>query len=229
MDIEKTFSTLGGIFLNPVSQIKSKLADIDAFIFDWDGVFNPGMKTGDTGSPFSEIDSMGINLLRFSRWLSNHKITPVFIITGEHNPAAVKLSQREHYNAVFMNFKDKRQALKIIEEKYRVERDKLAIVFDDVLDIGIARLVRLAFCIGHKATPLFEKYIREQDICDYVTGAAEDKNAVREICELIMGIEGSFTKTIEERIAYSNSYQEYLAQRNKTESGLIDGKEIFTL
>ena len=229
MDIERTFSAIGGIFLSPVSKIKTELDSVDAFIFDWDGVFNAGIKTGDTGSPFSEVDSMGINLLRFSRWLMNHTIMPVFIITGENNPSAVRLSQREHYNAIFINFLDKSKALKIVEEKYRNERDKLAIVFDDVLDIRIAHVVRLAFCIGRKSTPLFENYIRKNGICDYITGSAGNEYAVREVCELIMGIEGGYTKTLEERIVYSNSYQEYLAERNRTETGIIDSKEIFTV
>ncbi len=224
MDIEKTFAGIGGLFLRPAFQIKSNLTLIKTFIFDWDGVFNTGAKTGESGSPYSEIDSMGINLLRFSRWLSNKKILEVFIITGENNPSAIKLAQRECYNGIFLNFKDKRRALSIIDEKYHVQKENIAVVFDDILDVGIAELCRLAFFVGRKSTPMLENYIKEKGICDYITGSGGGNYAVREVCELIMGMEGSYEKTLRQRIDFTPEYQEYLQDRSLLQPELFDGR-----
>ena len=111
MALEQKFVKLGGTFLTPAKRINSSLADIKAFVFDWDGVFNDGRKTSETDSTFSEIDSMGINLLRFDYWLRNRQIPRIFIITGMKNQAATEFSKREHFDGIFLNVKNKREAL----------------------------------------------------------------------------------------------------------------------
>ena len=55
-----------GVFITDVAIIQQKLQQVKAFIFDWDGVFNDGRKDIQGNSGFSEIDSMGINMMRFS-------------------------------------------------------------------------------------------------------------------------------------------------------------------
>ena len=222
MDIEKSFSAIGGIFLTPVSQIQSKLDTVEAFVFDWDGVFNAGIKTGDSGSPFSEIDSMGINLLRFSRWLNKGKVPYVFVITGENNPSAMKLAQRESFNGVFLHCKDKKQALKKITEKWGIDFDNIVVVFDDILDLEIAQMASLSFWVGRKSTPMLENYIRSRQICDYITGSQGSNNAVREVCELVMGLDGTFNDAIGKRIAFSSEYQNYLEERNRIKAEVTD-------
>lgn len=54
-----------GQFVTSEADIAKRLSKAKAFIFDWDGVFNNGFKQGQAGSGFSEVDSMGTNLLRF--------------------------------------------------------------------------------------------------------------------------------------------------------------------
>lgn len=225
MDIEKLFSAAGGIFLSPVSQVQSKLKATEVFIFDWDGVFNSGMKTGDEGSPFSEIDSMGINLLRFSRWLSRGKVPYVFIITGENNPSAIKLAQRESFNAAFIKCKDKKQALKKIIEKWGIEPNKIAGVFDDVLDLEIAQIIGLSFWVGRKSTPMLAQYVHSNKVCDYITASPGSGNAVREVCELVMGLDGTYDEAVGKRIAFGKEYQTYLEERNRVEAEVIDFRE----
>jgi 3-deoxy-D-manno-octulosonate 8-phosphate phosphatase (KDO 8-P phosphatase) len=225
MDIEKIFTVIGGRFLKPASAIRSNLRDVKAFIFDWDGVFNNGSKSGSSGSPFSEIDSMGINLLRFSRWMEDKKVAPAFIITGENNPPALELSQREHFNAVFLSFKDKTQALTIISEKYSLNPENLAMVFDDILDLSLASKCRLSFCVGRKASPLLEKYIIENGMAAYITGSRGGNHAVREVCELVMGLEGTYDTALQHRIQFSDDYRQYLEDRKLIEADVFSGKE----
>jgi len=213
MDIEKIFTGLGGRFVKSPESIRNDLKDVQSFIFDWDGVFNDGSKKAGEGSAFSEVDSMGINLLRFSRWLINKKIMPVFIITGENNPPALELTHREYYNGVFLSFKDKKQALGVIENKYHIGKDKIAVVFDDVLDLSLVQSCRISFWAGRKSTPMLENYILENNICSYITGSSGGNNAVREICELILGIEGSYNKVLQHRIDFSSEYRDYLETR----------------
>jgi 3-deoxy-D-manno-octulosonate 8-phosphate phosphatase (KDO 8-P phosphatase) len=85
MALEQQFTGLGGIFLTSAEKISSGFENVKALVLDWDGVFNDGRKTGDSDGTFSEIDSMGINLLRFDYWLKNNKILKIFIISGMKN------------------------------------------------------------------------------------------------------------------------------------------------
>ncbi len=218
MDLEEIFVELGGTFITPASQIASSLPAIKAFIFDWDGVFNNGMKTGDSGSPFSEIDSMGINLLRFSSWLKNSHILHCFIVTGMNNQAAIGFSRREHFDGIFMNQKNKRLALNSICESLKIKPEEAAFIFDDIIDLEVAQLCGLSFFVNRKANPLLTRYIVEKKIGNYITAGSGDNNAIREICELLIGLSGNFDKSVEMRSSFSPEYQEYLNTRNKIET-----------
>src|SRR5579872_4420715 len=94
-EIKNAFTSLGGRFITPAETIKSKLQDIQAFIFDWDGVFNTGFKSEVAPSLFSEIDAAGLNLMRYGYYRINKTLPLCGIITGEENPAAVHFSKRE--------------------------------------------------------------------------------------------------------------------------------------
>src|SRR4051812_41410645 len=95
MDIQATFTSIGGKFISDASSISKKLEGIKAFIFDWDGVFNNGQKLGSGSSSFSEVDSMGTNLLRYSHFLKHDKLPLTAIISGERNETAFYFCQRE--------------------------------------------------------------------------------------------------------------------------------------
>jgi 3-deoxy-D-manno-octulosonate 8-phosphate phosphatase (KDO 8-P phosphatase) len=218
MDLAEVFEKLGGSFITPSDEIASRLSDIRVFIFDWDGVFNNGMKTGDTGSPFSEIDSMGINLLRFSFWLKNAKMLHAFIITGMNNQAAFAFARREHFDGIFMNQKNKKLALDTICESLKIKPAQVAFIFDDVIDIAVAKLCGLSFFVNRQSNPLLSGYIRENKIASYVTAHPGDRNAIREICELLIGLNGNYNKSVEMRSEYSAEYQVYFEARNKIDT-----------
>ncbi len=215
MDLEKVFIKLGGTFLTPARQIKASLTGIRAFVFDWDGVFNSGIKTGDTGSPFSEIDSMGINLLRFSHWLKNGQIPHTFIITGVNNSAAIEFSKREHFDGIFMNLKNKRLAIESICDLHKISPDEIAFVFDDVIDIDAAKTCRLSFFVNNKSNPLLVNYIIQNKICNYISTFSGENHAVREICELLTGLNGNYDRVVELRIRFEGEYEDYLKSRDQ--------------
>src|SRR5512138_1919784 len=120
MDLEQEFVKSGGIFLTSPKEIGSALKTIKAFIFDWDGVFNDGRKTSVSDSSFSEIDSMGINLLRFDYWLRYNRFPQMFIITGMKNETAAGFARREHFDGIFQNSKNKKEALECLLGKFSI-------------------------------------------------------------------------------------------------------------
>ncbi len=230
--IQELFEKNGGIFLTQASKIAKKLDNIHGFLFDWDGVFNSGKKGAEFPSTYSETDSLGINLLRFSYWLRFQKIPFTGIVTNQISESAFQLAKREHYNSVYLSFKYKKEALTHMADTPGIRPSQVAFFMDDVLDLSAAEQTGLSFLVGRKSSPLFLNYIQEKDLVDYITYQRGDLNAVREICELMMGLSGTFENTIEQRVEFSDSYQAYLEERDKIESKFyhkVDRKIIETV
>jgi 3-deoxy-D-manno-octulosonate 8-phosphate phosphatase (KDO 8-P phosphatase) len=215
MDIEKTFITNGGTFLTPAGQIGKSLSSVRALIFDWDGVFNNGMKSGDTGSPFSEIDSMGVNLLRFSLWLKTGRMPHCFIITGMNNHTAAGFAKREHFDGIVMNLKRKKLAFDLICDTYSIAPEEAAFIFDDVIDIETARACGLSFFVNRRSNPLLSDYIRKNKVCSYISALSGENHGLREICELMMGLNGNYDRVVELRISFVPEYENYLKEREQ--------------
>ena len=220
-DLEKIFSGLGGTFVTPFTGLKQKAAKIKAAVFDWDGVFNNGSKTGEEGSPFSEPDAMGMNMFKLDYWLRHGALPGTFIITGENNKLALRLAKREHMNAVFLSYINKTEALNIICDEYGLKKEEIAFVFDDILDIEVAKLVGVSVLIKRSGSPLTTDYLVTNSISDYVTGNTGGDFAVREACELLIGLNGNMPKTIDARIRFKGDYEKYLADRNRIETKLF--------
>lgn len=204
-----------GRFLTEPEMLREKLFGIKAFVFDWDGVFNDGMKDEKDSSPFSEVDAMGTNLLRFNHYLRNGQ-PPVFaIVSGETNKAALSLSKRESFDAAYCGIKFKAKALEHICNQHDIEPQEVAFVFDDVLDFSFAAQCGLRIMVGRKANPLLVDFAVENDLVDYITAADGGNHAVREAVELLTGISGMYKETISHRMNFSEEYRRYLEARNK--------------
>jgi len=214
MSVEKIFEDAGGNFLNSYPWFVTKASHVKAFLFDWDGVFNSGAKGEGVSSGFTESDSMGLNMLRLSYWMTNSQMPVVGIITGQNNQSAIYLARREHFGAVYHGFLNKRKAFEHFLAEHKLEASQVAYVFDDILDIAIADVCGLRIFVNNNGSPLFENFIKENNLADYITANKGNCNAVREACELIIGINGNYNETIKERISYNLLYEKYIAERN---------------
>jgi 3-deoxy-D-manno-octulosonate 8-phosphate phosphatase (KDO 8-P phosphatase) len=217
--IVELFESGGGVFLTPAERIRETLVGINALVFDWDGVFNDGSKGEGAPSSFSELDSMGTNLLRFGWWLRNEGRLPlVAIVTGQDNPTARILAARERFQAVYSGFLDKGLALDHLESHFGIEPERVAYCFDDVLDLSVADRCGLRFLVRSAGSPLLLDYVRDEGLADYVTASRGGQGAVREVSELLLGLEGLYGQVVGERSAHTDLYATYLAQRNANES-----------
>jgi len=223
---EIIFTQLGGNFSRPFAEFKEKLSKIKAYLFDWDGVFNNGVKTEQGGSPFSEVDAMGTNMLRFGHWLKNDKLPFVGIITGEENPSALYLAKRECFHAVYLKSKNKLVAFDHFLKANQLQAHEVAFVFDDVLDLGVAEKCGIRILVKHGAAPMFLNYSIKNEIADYIT--ANDDHAVRETCELILSMLDVYDQAIHYRSHFHEKYKDYLdvRQRVETKSYLTKGDLI---
>jgi len=231
-NISQIFSELGATFITKPESIVKKLQNVRGLLFDWDGVFNSGVKSADYPSTFSEIDSMGINMLRFAIWLETGEIPFTGIITGQINDTAFELSKREHFNAVYFNFKSKKDALNHIKDEFKIKESQMVFVYDDILDCSAAEHAGLSMLIKRTSSPLFTQYVLQNQFADYITAHTSSEQAIREICELILGLKGVYNNVLDKRIAFSEEYVAYLSQRNQVNSTFYhksDKKIIETL
>jgi len=214
MEIAQIPALFHGEFLLPAAAIAERLHHIKAFIFDWDGVFNGGEKDANGSSLFNEVDSMGTNLLRFNHYQRNKEQAIVAIISGENNQAAIRLAQREHFQAVYGGIKHKAIALEHLCNTYGLVDHEVAFFFDDVLDFSIASRCGLRVMVNRSCNPLLIQWAKEKKYVDYLTAADGRNYAVRESVDLLCGLSGIYEHTIGERAQFSENYQAYLSQRN---------------
>jgi len=214
-ELENLYGVLGGRFITPANEIKNKLQKIKAFVFDWDGVFNNGEKQSGGGSNFSEVDSMGQNLLRFSYYLKNDALPLTAVLSGEKNDTAFYFSERECLTYSLFKIPHKLAALEFLCEKEQLQPSEMAYFFDDVLDIPVAERCGLRLMINQKANPLFVNYCIKNGLVDYLSASAGGSFAVRETTELLIGLNGNFDEVVAGRKNNSEEYQAYIQKRRK--------------
>ena len=223
-ELEKYFSTLGAVFLTPPGVLIERVRRIRALVFDWDGVFNSGVKGDGVSSTFSEADSMGTNLLRYALWRAHGKLPITVIVTGAENPSARKFAFREHFAAVYSNVLDKSEAIAAVREAHGIEGQEIACVFDDVNDLAMAAECGLRCLVRRDASPLVQDFVAERGLCDYITAMRADDNAVREIAELLIGLLGEFDAVADSRMRFDADYASYFSARQavQTESLTVE-------
>jgi 3-deoxy-D-manno-octulosonate 8-phosphate phosphatase (KDO 8-P phosphatase) len=224
-DIEQIFTEQGGVFCTPYDSLRTKVQRVRAFLFDWDGVFNDGTKDEQGSSSFSEIDAMGTNLLRFAYHLKTDKMPVVAIMSGEHNTMSFQLGRREHVHAIYYRVNNKRLAFDHFMRLHGLTPEEVAFVFDDVLDLGVCERCGVRLMVNRAANPLFNNYVVQNNLADYVTAKPGGQFAVREVTELVMGLYGNYDDAVKHRSHFSDRYDTYLKARQQIETRFFTLKE----
>ncbi|MBL7910208.1 MAG: phosphatase [Bacteroidia bacterium] len=212
-EIENAYLNIGGRFITPIAELKKKLPNIKAFIFDWDGVFNNGQKNNTGGSNFSEVDSMGTNLLRYSYFMKNGQLPVTAVISGENNETAFYFCKRECFDYSFFKIATKINALNFICEKENIKPNEVAYFFDDVLDLSMAEVCGVRILVNQKANPLFVGFCIKNNLVDYLSANSGGGFAVREASELLIALNENFTEVINNRKNSTADYKKYIEKR----------------
>jgi len=210
-------------YLHDLANLQARAQGIKAVLFDWDGVFNDGWKDVDGGSPFSEVGSMGVNMLRFALWLKNGVNPPAAVITGQINPLAEKFVQREKFHGIYMGFINKPDAFDRFLRDNDLKPGAVAFFFDDAIDLALARECGLRVLIGRRAGERFADHVIARGDADIVTANSGGENGLREATEAVIDLLGNFAGVFDQRAALSEQYQRYLQERNTTETSVERG------
>lgn len=207
-------SIFSGTFVTTAAAMAEKLSGINAYVFDWDGVFNDGSKQGDGSSPFNEVDSMGINMLRYNHYIRKGANPVVGIITGEVNSSAFAFARREHFHAVYYGIKKKTDAMMHLCASHDIHPSEIAYFFDDITDLAVAAACGIRVMVGRNCNPMLLRTAMDHGFADYITTNDGGNNAIREATELLKSLSGRYAETILQRADFSDNYRDYLNSRN---------------
>lgn len=139
----------------------------------------------------------------------------VSVMSGEKNVLSFQYGKREHVHSVYFRVKNKRQAFDHFIEAYALKPKEVAFFFDDVLDLSLAEVCGVRIMVDQQANPLFKSYVIKNKLADYTTANPGGNFAVREGCELIIGLQGNFDTAIQHRLRYSTDYEDYYNERQQ--------------
>jgi 3-deoxy-D-manno-octulosonate 8-phosphate phosphatase (KDO 8-P phosphatase) len=218
----EVFSKLGGTFVTPIGTLIERMRSIRGFVSDWDGVFNQGAKGEGAESTYSEPDSMGTNLLRYALWRRKRELPIAALITGAENPSARSFALREHFHAIYYGARNKTAAIEALCRAHKISSEHLLCIFDDVNDLGMAFGCSIRIYVQRTASPLLREYVVRQGLCDYVTAHPPERHAVREVCELLLGLLGAFDTVVASRVAWDRDYASYFGERQAHPTEFVD-------
>lgn len=168
--------------LGLTTEQQAKIKRLKLLILDVDGVLTDGrLFFDDNGKEykcFHARDGHGIKLLRQSG-------VEVAVISGRKSNSVTIRMQNLGVEHVYQGHENKRAAFSEILQTLQLTPDQVAHVGDDVLDLPI--LVQVGFAVAVQDANFAVK--RHADWCTNVAGGM---GAVREVCDLIMQVQGTF-------------------------------------
>lgn len=170
-----------------MQQVLEKAKAIRLMILDVDGVLTSGnlvyTKDAIHYKAFSVLDGLGIKLLQKTG-------VTVGIITTCKSDIIKRRAQDLGVEHIYQGYEDKLIPYAELKQKLQLADAQIAYVGDDLPDLPVIRRVGLGITVAN--APL----IMQQQAA-YVSKAAGGKGAVREICELIMQAQGTYSAIIE--------------------------------
>jgi 3-deoxy-D-manno-octulosonate 8-phosphate phosphatase (KDO 8-P phosphatase) len=217
------FVALGGRFLRRPEALAEAMRGVRVLAFDWDGVLGSGAKAGGIDSPFDEADSMGVNLLRYALARRAGGAPVCAILSGASADSAEAFGRRERFHRVYRGARIKHLAFeRLLADLGGIDPRTVAYFFDDVNDLAIARRCGVRVLVRRAASPLFADHAIATAAVDYVTALDARANAVREACEMLLGVCGDADATFASRAASDADYEAYFAARQTIVPTLVD-------
>ena len=166
--------------------LKEKILPIKALIMDVDGVLTDGRIV---------IDSNGVESKQFDvrdghglKMLDRSGVTLAFL-TGRCSPVVSHRAAELGIEIVFQRCHDKLKAYRQIRDRLGLGDHEVAYIGDDVVDIPVLLKVGFAATVADADSELVP-------IVDWQSSRSGGRGAVRELCRLIMQIQGSWDKAM---------------------------------
>lgn len=166
--------------------IIEKAANIKLAVFDVDGVLTDGrLILGESGNEYKAFhvrDGHGLVMLLESG-------CHIAVITARSSKIVAERMASLGIEYVYQGEKDKGARLMKLIDELGLQREQVAYVGDDVIDLPAMTKVGLPVAVADARSEVKEN-------ADWVTEERGGQGAVREVCELIMKAQGTFDDRI---------------------------------
>lgn len=156
-------------------ELKARFKKIKLLLLDVDGVLTDGRIIYDSrgrDSKFFDVhDGLGVYILR-KFGIKTVLVTAKSSKTLKHRARDMRVCE------IFATF-PKSAVLGRILKKYKVAKDEVCFVGDDLVDLAIMRKVGLPVAVANASSPIIEAAL-------YVTRHTGGRGAVREVADLIL-------------------------------------------
>lgn len=165
-------------------ELAERIKKIKLLIVDNDGVMTDGrIVYGDYGDElkfFDVQDGFGLVLLRRAG-------IPTVMISGKKCRINQRRAKEISIDKVYQNVFDKLKAFDKVLRKYRVGAHEVCAVADDLVDLPILKRAGVAVAVQNAVDEV-------REAAHYVTAKRGGRGALREVCDLILKTQGSWTK-----------------------------------
>ena len=163
-------------------ELIAKVKALKLLILDVDGVLTDGRlffdQNGVEYKCFHARDGHGLKLLKQSG-------VDVAVISGRKSNSVSLRMQSLGIEHVYQGYENKRQAFKDLITQLQLSPDQVAHVGDDVLDLPIMTKVGFAVAVA-------DANFAVKSHADWCTETPGGLGAVREVCDLILQVQGNF-------------------------------------
>ncbi|WP_455363725.1 KdsC family phosphatase [Microbulbifer discodermiae] len=171
---------------NSKEKIERQLSRVHHLILDVDGVLTDGKlyfdNNGNELKTFHTLDGHGIKMLQKSG-------VQVAIITGRRSSVVERRAHDLGVHKLIQGREDKLTALHELFAQEGCRMEDMAYVGDDYPDLTVMTRVGCPIAVPNAAPPVRERAI-------WVTEARGGEGAVREVCDRIMRVQGTFAAAL---------------------------------
>lgn len=167
-------------------EIQERASKIKLLLLDVDGVLTDGRIIYDSkgrDSKFFDVhDGLGVYVL--------NKVGIKTVLITAKGSATIKPRARDMRVAeVFSDVSPKSAILDKLLKKYNVSKDEVCFVGDDLVDLGLIKLVGFGVAVSNASPEIKES-------ASYITTKHGGRGAVREVAELILKSQGKWEDII---------------------------------
>ncbi len=166
------------------AEVRTRVERVKILVLDVDGVMTDGRliyhDDGTESKAFDVRDGHGIKMLKQAG-------IETALISGRSSPLVEKRAADLGITEVVQGVRDKVPHLETILSAKNLKFDEAAFMGDDVVDLTVMNRVGFAVVVADGSEYLF-------DTAHYVTLAPGGRGAVREVAELILGVQGLWDK-----------------------------------
>ena len=168
-------------------KLETRAKKIKLLLLDVDGVLTDGRiiydSRGENLKLFDVHDGLGVYALR-------RMGIKTILITAKGSAATKPRAKDMKIERVYENIVPKTRVYEKIMRDYRLKDENICYAGDDLLDIGILKMVGLPIAVANACSEVKKKSV-------YVTKKKGGRGAVREIAELILKAQNKWRKILE--------------------------------